>query len=107
MSKSEQSIDNTVKRQLAILREVGNIGLNPAYDDPYDFMFDFFPNFSWNELRRIQEISRLVRHKELEEIAAMWDERAYSMPVIKGADPVGLVDYLNEVLVMWRKDENG
>jgi hypothetical protein len=41
--------DEILAREIARLQKIEQEGISPVYDDFNDFLYDYYPNFSWND----------------------------------------------------------
>lgn len=67
--KDESWVAWLVRRQRIQMRLIIEHGINPVYEDFNDFLFDFWPNFSWNEKQYIVDCQTLLADAEWNELA--------------------------------------
>lgn len=67
--KGESRLVWLVRRNRIEMRLILEHGLCPAYEDFDDFLFDYWPNFSWNEKQYIIDCQTLLADAEWNELA--------------------------------------
>lgn len=63
-----------VEKQLAEIKKIADEGLNEVYDSVSDWLYDFYPDFSWTYEGSFVEIEALLNHPQFEEVAKKFEE---------------------------------
>jgi hypothetical protein len=68
-----------LNREIARMKDILANGLNPAYDDFNDFLFDYYADFSWTPSESLTQMDRLLSNPE-------WLALAFQINVKHGFD---------------------
>lgn len=85
-----RQVSNNIKNQL---KDICENGLNPVYNSLEDYMWDMYPDFSWNN-RSIKEARYLLQDNEFSQYAE----------IIRLKYNFDLVQNLTESIIEWTKE---
>ncbi len=58
-----------VEYQILKLAHIANFGLPDCYESFQDMLYDFWPDFSWNDKDRVNEVNLVLADSRLDQIA--------------------------------------